>query len=271
MNVSDIQQLLAAAGWYSGAIDGDAGAKTLQTVAQAETAQAGAYVEPPSGWPQARRLIGAGQAVLFQLGFEPGAVDGYAGHNTVEALTAWQSERAGTTSTLSRSAIVGAKSDPAQLAYPRQKDMPAFYGEAGGAQCTAGKVQLAYPMKIAWNKAQTVTRFSCHEKLSEPLTGIFRDALAHYGQADIERLELDVFGGCYNLRKMRGGAALSVHAYGAAVDLNPEKNQLRWGADRAQFAAEDYAAFWRIVMAHGGTPAGYAWGADWMHFQFARL
>ena len=126
-------------------------------------------------------------------------------------------------------------------------------------------------MVIAWNKRQTIRRFSCHEKLAQPLTNIFRQTLTHYGQADIERLQLNVFGGCFNFRKKRGGDTLSTHAHGAAVDLNPEQNQLRWGADRAQFAKAEYEPFWNIVMAHGGTPAGYAWGKDWMHVQFARL
>jgi peptidoglycan hydrolase-like protein with peptidoglycan-binding domain len=271
MNVSEIQQLLAAAGWYSGAIDGDAGSKTLQAVALAEEAQAGGYSGDPASWSRARRLIGAGQAVLHQAGFEPGAIDGYAGHNTAEALAAWQTDRAGNSAAVARVAIETKRSHANQMLYPRQSELQAFYGAAGGAQCTAGKVALAYPMVIAWNKRQRITSFSCHEKLARPLADIFRHTLAHYGQAGVERLNLDVFGGCFNFRKMRGGSSLSLHAYGAAIDLNPERNQLRWGADRAQFAGEDYVPFWNIVMAYGGTPAGYAWGKDWMHFQFARL
>ncbi|NIZ11103.1 M15 family metallopeptidase [Pseudooceanicola sp. HF7] len=271
MNVSQIQQLCAAAGWYSGAIDGDAGPQTLQAVAQAELHHRASFVGDPSGWPQSRRLIAAGQVGLAQQGFEPGSVDGYAGQNTAEALTAWHDAALGRVAAVGRKPLDAPRSHPEQARYPRQADMQAFYGPAGGPQCTAGKVDLPFPMLIAWNKSQSVTRFSCHEKLARPLSDIFRHALAHYGQADIERLDLNLFGGCFNYRKMRGGASLSVHAYGAAVDLNPERNQLRWGADRAQFAGPDYVPFWNIVMAHGGTPAGYAWGKDWMHFQFARL
>jgi hypothetical protein len=149
--------------------------------------------------------------------------------------------------------------------------MGSFYGPAGGPACTAGRVELPFPMVIAWDRGQTISRFSCHELLAEPLTAIFRDTLDHYGLRQIEALELNVFGGCFNHRRMRGGRALSTHAYGAAVDLNPEKNRLRWGADRAQFAHPAYRDFWEIVMTHGGTPAGYAWGKDWMHFQFAKI
>lgn len=271
MNLSDIQMLLAERGWYIGAIDGDVGPKTWVAVARAEKLHGAVYCSDPAGWPDKRRLVGAAQAALQAMGFEPGAVDGYAGHNTTQAAVEWRSKQAGSRWQLDRSPVADARSHDAQQWFPRQSEMETFYGPAGGAQCTAGKVALAFPMIIAWNRSQIIRSFCCHSKVEKPLTGIYQQVLAHYGQADIERLELNVFGGCYNFRKMRGGRSLSTHAYGAAVDHNPEKNQLRWGADRAQFARPEYVSFWNIVMAHGGTPAGYAWGRDWMHFQFARL
>lgn len=271
MNVADVQSLLATVGAYSGAIDGDAGPLTWSGVEAIEKRHKSDYVASPLKWTRKRRIIAAGQAVLRELTYEPGVIDGYAGPNTNEPFTEWRSRQVGNSPLIDRDPLDGARSHPAQLNYPHQSELPAFYGKAGGSQCTAGKVELAYPMVIAWNKSQTIRRFSCHGKLAEPLTAIFREALAHYGPAEITRLNLDVFGGCFNYRRKRGGSSLSTHAYGAAVDLNPEQNQLRWGADRAQFAKPEYEPFWAIVMAHGGTPAGYAWGKDWMHFQFARL
>lgn len=271
MHVSDIQTLLTEVGWYSGAIDGDAGPLTWAAVAQAEQLQGAEYLEAPARWSRRRRLVGAGQVVLSMLGHEPGSVDGYAGHNTEEALTAWRSAKAGVSVTLDRTPVDAPRRHPVQDRYPRQRDMAGFYGPAGGPRCTAGQVDLPFAMILAWNRDQAIRRFACHELLAGPLTEIFRQAAVHYGSSDIERLQLHVFGGCFNHRKMRGGTALSTHAFGAAVDLNPERNRLRWGPDRAQFAGPEYEPFWNIVMAHGGTPAGYAWGRDWMHFQFARL
>lgn len=271
MNVSDIQLVLADAGYYKGAIDGTAGPKTYSAVAVVEKLHARSYRKPPDKWSRRRRLIGAAQAVLHAGGFEPGQIDGYVGHNTSEALIAWRSKKAGVSWSVPIVPVKGARTHANQALYPRQSDMRTFYGAAGGPQCTAGEVVLPFPMLLAWNKQQVIRRFFCHEKLARPFTDIFRHAVKHYGQADIERLNLNIYGGCFNHRKKRGGNTLSTHAYGAALDLNPAKNQLRWGADRAQFAHPDYEPFWNIVMAHGGTPAGYAWGADWMHFQFARL
>ncbi|ULJ72964.1 hypothetical protein [Rhizobium gallicum] len=59
-------------------------------------------------------------------------------------------------------------------------------------------VDLAYPMKIAWDKSQVIRRFRCRAKVEAPLKRIFQKTLAHYGAADVSRLALDIFGGCYN-------------------------------------------------------------------------
>jgi D-alanyl-D-alanine carboxypeptidase-like protein/putative peptidoglycan binding protein len=271
MDIKHVQTALAHVGWYQGEIDGVIGRKTRAAIAEAENRYRTRYERGPLGWPDDRRLVGAVQAALTEGGFEPGKIDGYAGHNTREALATLYRLRETGSGEFERQYAASARSHPAQLKYPLQRDMEAFYGPAGGPDCTAGRVNLPYRMIIAWNRSQTVTRFSCHKKLADPMMRIFRAVWAHYGESEIERLELNIFGGCYNYRAVRGGTSLSTHAYGAAVDLNPEKNQLRWGPERAQFAGPEYEPFWSIVMANGATPAGYAWGRDWMHFQFARV
>ncbi|GAA2888243.1 hypothetical protein GGQ99_004814 [Aminobacter niigataensis] len=156
-------------------------------------------------------------------------------------------------------------------AWPTQADVRKFYGEPGNPQCTAGMVDLAYPMRIAWDLNQRITRFRCHGKVEAPLERIFRNTLAHYGEAKIKALGLDLFGGCYNLRQMRGSKAWSMHSWGIAVDLDPARNQLKWGRDRAVFAKPEYEPFWQIVEAEGALSLGRARNYDWMHFQFARL
>lgn len=268
VNVRDVQHLLAHANYYSGAIDGDAGPLTMRAVELIE--QHDALVRS-AGWPKRRRLVAAAQRVLRAGGYEPGHVDGYWGHNTDEAFTAFLSGRLGTVATVDRTPLARLGAHEAQAETPRQRDVPTFYGVPGGPACTAGKVELPVPFVIAWNQAQRVTRFSCHERVAIPLTAIFREAVRHYGAERFSDLDLDVFGGCFNHRRMRGGTSWSMHSWGIAVDLNPANNQLRWGADQAQFAGSAYTAFWNICEAHGATVAGRAWGKDWMHFQFARL
>ena len=157
------------------------------------------------------------------------------------------------------------------LAYPRQADMVAFYGPAGGPACTAGKVYLPMPFTIAWNTAQTIRVFSCHTRLAAPFTAIFQQAFEHYGAAQMTALGLDMFGGCYNLRAMRGGTSLSMHSWGAAVDMDPERNTLTMDHTQARFARPEYLPFWEIVERNGAVSLGRVRDIDWMHFQFARL
>lgn len=155
--------------------------------------------------------------------------------------------------------------------WPTQAGVRSYFGEPGSPQATAGMVDLAFPMKIAWYKSQVIRRFRCHAKVEAPIERIFQKTLAHYGQADVTRLALDIFGGCYNYRPMRGSTNWSMHAYGIAVDLDPENNQLKWTKAKAKFAKADYAAFWNIVESEGAVSLGRSKDYDWMHFQFARL
>jgi len=94
--------------------------------------------------------------------------------------------------------------------------------------------------------------------------------LAHYGQAEIRRLRLDLFGGCYNYRRMRGGSAWSTHAWGIALDFDPDRNQLSWGRDKASFAKAEFDKWWEIWENEGWTSLGRTKNYDWMHVQATR-
>jgi len=268
MNIRDVQTLLAKANYYSGAIDGDAGPLTHRAVEIVE--KNGRFNW--QGWTPARRLVAAGQVVLSAMGYEPGAIDGWAGHNTNEALTAWKTfETRGSAPTVARTPGPDYAPSHLQAAWPLQRDMAAFYGHAGGSEATAGIVQLPFPFVLSWDWYQQITTFRCHHRLAVPMTTIFAEAARHYGREEMTRMRLHVFGGCFNHRAMRGGTSLSTHSWGAAVDIDPERNQLRWGRDRAQLARPEYDAFWRIVAGQGAVSLGQAANRDWMHFQFARL
>lgn len=155
--------------------------------------------------------------------------------------------------------------------WPRQVNVPATFGSAGSDRATAGKVILPAPMRIAWNKTQRIVSFNCHQLVAPYMTQIFNQTVSHYGEAQWRALGLDLFGGCFNNRLMRGGSNPSMHAYGIAVDIDPERNQLKWGRDRAELAKPAYEPFWKIVEANGALSLGRARNFDWMHFQFARL
>ena len=70
---------------------------------------------------------------------------------------------------------------------------------------------------------------------------------------------------------MRGGSSWSIHSWGAAVDLDPDNNQLKWSKPKATFSKAEYGDFWKIVEAEGWISLGRERNFDWMHFQAAYL
>ena len=146
-----------------------------------------------------------------------------------------------------------------------QKEIKDYFGEPGDNQV---RLYLPYPMKLSWADKK-INSFYCHTKVAGSLFRIFKATLDAYGHEKIIELGLDIWGGCFNVRKKRGGDNYSLHSYGIAVDLDPENNQLRWRSDRAAFARPEYDKFWEIVESEGWVSLGRAKGYDWMHIQAA--
>jgi peptidoglycan hydrolase-like protein with peptidoglycan-binding domain len=149
--------------------------------------------------------------------------------------------------------------------YPRESNCKDFFGEVGKNQT---KITLPYPMRLAWNERQSIKKMICHKKVAKDLQGIFKKTLDYYGIDGIEALGLDMYGGCFNVRKIRGGDRYSTHSWGVGVDIDPASNRLKWGADRAKLNLPRYDKFWEIVEFCGGYSLGKNHGYDFMHFQF---
>lgn len=268
LTAREAQRLLALATYYKGPVDGVSSPALARAVAIVERNRGADW----GAWPERRRMVAACQAVLDAMGHEPGPVDGRFGHSTREALLAALPDLAGAPAPDRDAPASTWPATPWRAAadYPRQGAMTGFYGPAGFPACTEGRVDLPFPFALAWSASERVASFRCHALLAAPLAALLAAAARHYGEARFRALRLDLFGGCYNFRRMRGGTSLSTHAWGAAVDLDPERNQLRWGRDRAALARPEYEPFWRIAEAHGATSMGRAKDFDWMHLQFAR-
>ena len=131
-------------------------------------------------------------------------------------------------------------------------------------------ILLPYPMRLAWDLDTKVSKMRCHKLAAEPFLKVFNDLLAHYGLKEIERLGIDLFGGCFNYRKMRGGTSWSTHAWGIAVDLDPARNKLKETAKTARFARLEYQPMIDIFYRHGFVSLGIEKGYDWMHFQLRK-
>lgn len=71
---------------------------------------------------------------------------------------------------------------------------------------------------------------------------------------------------------MRGGGKWSMHAWGIAIDYDPERNQLTWGRERAAFSRPEYAACGGVSgRKREWVSLGRSKNYDWMHVQAARL
>lgn len=128
-------------------------------------------------------------------------------------------------------------------------------------------INLPYPMRLAWDRSTIITKMSCHKLVAENFELVFKDLLAYYGLKKIQELGIDLFGGCFNFRKMRGGSAFSKHSWGIAIDLDPARNTLKETSKTARFAKPEYKPMIDIFYKHGFISLGVEKNYDWMHFE----
>ena len=128
-------------------------------------------------------------------------------------------------------------------------------------------LNLPYPMKLAWDKNVFVNKITCHKLVTDKLELIFKEILHYYGLEKIKELGIDIYGGCYNFRKMRGGNDYSRHSWGIAIDLDPERNLLKETSKTARFARKEYKPMIDIFYKYGFISLGREKNYDWMHFE----
>lgn len=98
-------------------------------------------------------------------------------------------------------------------------------------------------------------RVYCNRDILRPLEDAFSNLIAR-GIVD----ELKTWDGCFNIRRKKGGASTSLHAWGIAIDVNAAWNGF---GKKPVLSAEFVKCF---------TDAGFEWGGLWtkpdgMHFQ----
>lgn len=145
----------------------------------------------------------------------------------------------------------------------------AKYGQPGDA-ANLKVVALPYPMRIAWDLKVTTSKMQCHRLVAANFINVFNDLLDNYGLEKLQELGIDLFGGCVNVRTMRGSKTKwSRHAWGIAIDLDPARNGLKVKSPIAQFSKPDYKKMNSIFYKHGFIGLGLEENRDWMHFEIS--
>jgi hypothetical protein len=102
-------------------------------------------------------------------------------------------------------------------------------------------------------------RIYCNRDMIEPLSKAFHN-LIQTGHVN----ELKTWDGCFNIRKKRGLASMSLHSWGIAIDVNAFENGLN---QTPKLSAGFVKCF---------TYAGFYWGGnfkrrDGMHFELSDI
>lgn len=102
-------------------------------------------------------------------------------------------------------------------------------------------------------------RLYCNKDMILPLTKAFKNLIS---TGCVK--ELKTWDGCFNIRKKRGLASMSLHSWGIAIDVNAAWNGLN---KEPQLSKEFVNCF---------TLAGFDWGGTWtrkdgMHFQLKSI
>jgi len=141
------------------------------------------------------------------------------------------------------------------------------YGKPNQQGTYLTTIKLPYPMRLAWDKKTSVTTMRCHKLVADEFTRVFNEILQVYGLKKIQELGIDLFGGCFNFRAMRGGSDYSRHSWGIAIDLDPERNQLKTPYLKSNFSKKEYSELHRIFEKNGFVNLGKEKGYDAMHWE----
>lgn len=144
-----------------------------------------------------------------------------------------------------------------------QRSLREFYGEPGDE---SNLVTVDFPFATFYEGKQ-VKKFRCHKKVADSLVRVLRAIGEKYSSNKEILEEAEDFGGVFNFRNKRGGSTYSVHAWGAAIDLDADDNTFRdsWPmkADMPLEIMEEFAK-------EGWTSAGAFWNFDAMHHEAVR-
>lgn len=185
------------------------------------------------------------QQRLKDAGFYTGEIDGEFGMKSSSAVRAY---------------LRSLMPSPHPWPSPDQASLRAFFGSPGDE----GNLELFdFPYPVYF-EGKLTKRGRCHRKVKESLLRVLHEIGDRWGNKPGIMEEAEDYGGIYVNRNKRNGSTPSLHAYGAAIDLDDDDNGnlVHWPSV-ADMPLEIMEAFAR----EGWTSAGAFWSRDAMHFE----
>lgn len=158
--------------------------------------------------------------------------------------------------------------------YPKEDtaELIKFFGDPRGrngnyspAWYKANMVKWVPPYQMYYSdgKKTPFKSFWLHKKVYNTFDGAYKEVLATFGIEKIKALRLDISGGLFNYRLIRGGNRLSVHSWGIAIDMDPAHNPFpaKWKKGMIDLQ------FCDIMEKHGFWWRGRNGDNDVMHYQ----
>lgn len=235
-------------------------------------------------WPIERRTNAALQIVCINyfkennVDVKVGKADGLIGPNSKHAFSVYDRMKIGLpqndgtrdVNMATKRVINGVYyvNDELRAKIPLQADCMEYYGNIGTGLTS---FKLPFPLRLSWETNKRVNSFEVHTKALEDFQIIFDTIRAAYSLDEISDLGIDLWGGTYNPRKMRGGSAWSMHSWAIAIDFDPDRNSLNTPWSAANFRKPEYVPFVNAFLARGWVSLGLEHNFDAMHFQRARV
>lgn len=149
-----------------------------------------------------------------------------------------------------------------------------FYGDPRGSNGQVSKKWFSENM-VKWTPPYTIyysdgkrtplKTIFLHKKVVSVYTAAFTEVKNTFEPKEINDLRLNISGGAFNYRVIRGGNRLSTHAFGIAIDMDPARNPYPKKWKEGMINRE----FCDILMKHGIWWRGHNGDVDAMHFQCA--
>ena len=142
-----------------------------------------------------------------------------------------------------------------------------IFGKAGDESQLVNIVP-PYPLYFDGKKCKTIR---VHRLIAPAVKNALDDILDHYGLNKIKELGLDQYSGSFSNRKTTTGSAMSMHAWGIALDFAAATNGYSTHKPKATLSIPECEKFWEIWESYGAVSLGREKDFDWMHLQFASL